>query len=70
MENFFWIGLVGAGLALLFAFIQSRKVLSYSEGNETMQNIAASIRKGAGAYLKRAIASGFEPIAAIALGEP
>ncbi|NCB63684.1 MAG: sodium-translocating pyrophosphatase, partial [Clostridia bacterium] len=53
MENLFWIGLVGALCALLFAFFQSRKVLSFSEGTETMQKIAASIRKGANAYLSR-----------------
>jgi K(+)-stimulated pyrophosphate-energized sodium pump len=52
LENLFWIGLVGAVLALLFAFVQSRKVLSFSEGNATMQKIAAAIRKGANAYLK------------------
>ena len=52
MENYFWIGLIGAALALLFALVQSRKVLSFSEGNVTMQKIAASIRQGANAYLK------------------
>jgi len=53
IEHFFWLGLVGAGLALLFAFLQSRKVLKYSEGNETMAKIATAIRTGANAYLKR-----------------
>jgi len=53
MENLFWIGLVGAVIALVFAFIQRKKVLSYSEGNETMQKIASAIRSGANAYLKR-----------------
>ena len=48
MEHLFWVGLVGAGLALLFAALQSRKVLSFPEGTETMQKIAASIRAGAG----------------------
>ncbi|MDR0447212.1 MAG: sodium-translocating pyrophosphatase [Treponema sp.] len=43
----------GAVLALVFAFYQSRKILSFSEGNETMRKISAAIRKGAGAYLKR-----------------
>lgn len=53
MQEFFWIGLVGAVIALLFALVQSRKVLKFSEGNETMQKIAAAIRSGANAYLKR-----------------
>ena len=53
MQDYFWIGLVGALLALLFALVQSRKVLKFSEGNETMQKIAAAIRSGANAYLKR-----------------
>ena len=52
MQNLFWLGLVGAVLALLFAVVQSRKVMSFSEGNDTMKKIAASIRQGANAYLK------------------
>ena len=52
-ENYFWVGIVGAVLAILFAFIQSRKVMTFSEGNDTMKKIAASIRQGANAYLKR-----------------
>ncbi len=60
MENFFWLGLVGAVLALLFAVVQSRKVLSFSEGNDTMKKIAASIRQGANAYLKHQYATVFK----------
>ena len=52
VENLFWLGLVGAVLAIAFAFIQAKKVLSFSEGNDTMKKIAASIREGANAYLK------------------
>jgi len=52
-ESAFWIGIAGAVLALAFAFIQSRKVMKFSEGTEAMQKIAAAIRKGANAYLKR-----------------
>jgi len=51
--NLFWLGILGAVLALGFALIQTRKVLSYSEGNEKMIKIAAAIRLGADAYLKR-----------------
>ena len=52
-ENYFWIGFVGAACALLFAWLQKRKVMSFSEGSDTMQKIAASIREGANAYLRR-----------------
>ncbi|HJH62374.1 MAG TPA: sodium-translocating pyrophosphatase [Firmicutes bacterium] len=51
-ENLFWLGLAGAILAILFALVQSRKVLSFSEGNDTMKKIAAAIRQGARAYLR------------------
>ncbi len=53
MENFLLIGLIGAILALLFAGMQSRKVMAFSEGNETMKKIALAIRQGANAYLRR-----------------
>ncbi|WMJ83238.1 sodium-translocating pyrophosphatase [Oscillospiraceae bacterium MB24-C1] len=53
MENLFWIGLVGAGLALSFAFFQSRRVLAFPMGNDTMKRIASAIKRGADAYLKR-----------------
>ncbi len=53
IENLFWIGFVGAALALGFAIVQARKVLKFPEGTEQMQKIAISIRKGANAYLKR-----------------
>ena len=53
MDNLFWIGFLGSLLALGFALLQSRKVMRFSEGNPTMKKIAAAIRKGANAYLKR-----------------
>ncbi len=40
-------------LALLFAAVTAKKVLSFSEGTELMKKISLSIRKGANAYLKR-----------------
>jgi K(+)-stimulated pyrophosphate-energized sodium pump len=49
----FWLGIFGAAVALVFALMQSRKVLKYSEGNEKMVKIAQAIRTGANAYLKR-----------------
>ncbi len=53
MENLFWIGFIGALVAGLFALMQAKKVLSYSEGSEKMRKIAANIRAGANAYLKQ-----------------
>ncbi|MBR4077220.1 MAG: sodium/proton-translocating pyrophosphatase, partial [Oscillospiraceae bacterium] len=53
MENMFWIGFVGAIVALVFAMLQRGKVMRCSEGNERMVEIAQSIREGANAYLKR-----------------
>ena len=53
MDSYFWIGFVGFALAIVFALVQAKKVLGYSEGTEKMQKIAASIREGANAYLKQ-----------------
>ena len=53
MDNLFWIGFVGAALALIFAYLQKRKVMKCSEGDEKMVKIASSIRAGANAYLKQ-----------------
>lgn len=44
---------LGSVTALLFAALTAKKVLKFSEGNEKMQKISQSIRKGANAYLKR-----------------
>lgn len=52
MQNMFWVGFVGFVLAVFFAYLQRNRVMSYSEGTEKMQKIAASIREGANAYLK------------------
>ena len=57
MEQLYLVGFLGAAAAILFAWGQSRRVLSYSEGSETMQKIAAAIRSGADAYLKHQYAT-------------
>ena len=44
---------LGALIALTFAAIMAKKVFKFSEGNDLMKKISASIRKGANAYLKR-----------------
>lgn len=53
MDNLFWIGFVGAALALIFAYLQKCKVMKCSEGDEKMVKVASSIRAGANAYLKQ-----------------
>ncbi len=44
---------LGAVLAIIFAVIMAKRVLSFSEGTDKMKTISQSIRKGANAYLKR-----------------
>jgi len=53
VENLFWVGYVGAAASLFFAFLMARKVLQYSEGTDVMKKIAAHIREGANAFMKR-----------------
>ncbi len=54
MENYLVIAtFVGAVLAIVFAVIMAKRVLSFDEGTEKMKKISASIREGANAYLKR-----------------
>ena len=53
MENLFWIGFIGAALAGVYALLQTKKVLSFSEGTSRMKQIASAIREGADAYLRR-----------------
>ena len=53
METLFWIGFIGAALAGIYALLQTKKVLSFSEGTDLMKKIAGAIREGANAYLKR-----------------
>ncbi len=52
-EMLFVLAPIGAVLAIVFAFIQSRKIMKFSEGNSLMQKISGAIKKGANAYLKR-----------------
>lgn len=42
-----------AVIALLYTIFTAKKIPKYSEGNDSMKKIAASIRKGANACLKR-----------------
>ena len=65
MDQLFWIGFCGATLALLFSFIQRRKVLAAPEGSERMQKLAAAIREGANAYLKHQYTTVFKVFAVV-----
>ena len=47
------VALVAAIAALVFALLQRNKVMAVSEGSDTMKKLAAAIREGANAYLKR-----------------
>ncbi len=54
MENYSaFLTLAGSLIAIIFAVITAKKVMSFSEGTEKMKKIAESIRAGANAYLKR-----------------
>ncbi|MCL2811632.1 MAG: sodium-translocating pyrophosphatase, partial [Clostridia bacterium] len=53
IDHLFWLGYVGVAAAFIFVIFQIKKVFSFSEGNEKMVKIAAAIRAGANAYLKR-----------------
>jgi K(+)-stimulated pyrophosphate-energized sodium pump len=53
LERIFFLVPAGSILALLFAFIQARRVLAFPQGNDLMKKISLSVRQGANAYLKR-----------------
>lgn len=48
-----YLALIGAIIGLVFALIQSRSIMKKSEGSDKIKKIAALIRRGASAYLKR-----------------
>jgi K(+)-stimulated pyrophosphate-energized sodium pump len=48
-----YLALIGAIVGLVFALIQTRSIMKKSEGSEKVKKIAALIRRGANAYLKR-----------------
>ena len=65
LENLFCLGFIGAAIAGLFAVVQAKKVMSYSEGTDKMQKIALSIREGADAYLKQQYSAVFKVFAVV-----
>ncbi len=48
-----FVTLFGSIIAIAFAVIKACGILKFSEGDDAMKKISASIRKGANAYLKR-----------------
>lgn len=53
ISSIFWIVPISALLALLFAWIFYRGMKAQEEGTDRMKEIAAYVREGAMAYLKR-----------------
>lgn len=53
ISSIFWIVPVSALIALLFAWIFYRSMKSHEEGTDRMKEIAAYVREGAMAYIKR-----------------
>ncbi|MBP8960018.1 MAG: sodium-translocating pyrophosphatase [Bacteroidales bacterium] len=53
ISSLFWIVPVSAVLALIFAWIFYKNMMTREEGNDRMKEIAQYVREGAMAYLKR-----------------
>ncbi|MBM3239493.1 sodium-translocating pyrophosphatase [Candidatus Poribacteria bacterium] len=51
--NLTWLAPVGSTIALLFTIYLAWKILRTSEGTDEMKRIAAAVREGADAYLRR-----------------
>jgi K(+)-stimulated pyrophosphate-energized sodium pump len=48
-----WLPIVAGVIAVLYGFITTQRLMAMPSGNAKMQEIAAAIREGADAYLKR-----------------
>src|SRR2546429_9198175 len=48
-----WFAIACAFIAIVYGVLQSRWIISLPAGNVRMQEIAAAVREGASAYLKR-----------------
>ena len=53
LPSVWWIAPIGSLIALGFAYHFYRSVMKQDEGNETMRDIAQSVREGAMAYLRQ-----------------
>lgn len=52
-KDFMWIVVICAVIALIFCVITTLNILKKDEGTDKMKEIAAAVREGANAYLKR-----------------
>ena len=53
LPGIWWVSLVGAVLALIFAWFFYRSMMSADEGDDLMKEMSGYVREGAIAYLKR-----------------
>jgi len=53
LENGLWIALACAAIAIVYGVLVTGWIMKQPAGNERMQQIAAAIQEGAGAYLRR-----------------
>ena len=53
MSNAYWLVIACGVLAVLYGIYASRSVLSASDGNDKMREIAEAVQEGAAAYLNR-----------------
>ena len=53
LSHLYWISLFASICALIFAYVQAKKVLNSDEGTDRMKEISRFVRTGAAAFLKR-----------------